>query len=159
MSSHGTKSRKFAHNLTISNIRVISLLKCCQHFWSGGSNVPCVWKSVVCSVSACWPTLSRLGSGVQDRGEEIVHKLVDIWSRAGHPHTPNVRRDGGGFGAGVGEGGASVVSQVWSLTQFYSVDFSQSRIGVKKCVFYKRTIKVCASCFWRCPETFVPSTA
>ena len=36
--------------------------------------------------------------------------------------------------------------QVWSLTQFYSVDFSQSKIGVKKCVFYKRTIKVCVSC-------------
>ena len=27
--------------------------------------------------------------------------------------------------------------QVWSLTQFYSVDFSQSRISVKKCVFNK----------------------
>ena len=26
------------------------------------------------------------------------------------------------------------VEQVWSVTQFYSVDFSQSRIGVKKCV-------------------------
>ena len=25
--------------------------------------------------------------------------------------------------------------QVWSLTQFYSVDFSQSRIGVKKSAF------------------------
>ena len=37
-------------------------------------------------------------------------------------------------------------TQVWSLTQFYSVDFSQSRIGVKKCVFNKRTIKV-FSCF------------
>ena len=37
-------------------------------------------------------------------------------------------------------------SQVWSLTQFYSVDFSKSRIGVKKCVFNKRTIKVCVSC-------------
>ena len=36
--------------------------------------------------------------------------------------------------------------QVWSLTQFYSVDFTQSRIGVKKCVFNKRTIKVCVSC-------------
>ena len=36
--------------------------------------------------------------------------------------------------------------QVWSLTQFYSVDFSQSRIGVKKSVFNKRTIKVCVSC-------------
>ena len=32
-------------------------------------------------------------------------------------------------------------TQVWSLTQFYSVDFSKSRIGVKKCVFNKRTIK------------------
>ena len=32
--------------------------------------------------------------------------------------------------------------QVWSLTQFYSVDFSKSRIGVKKCVFNKPTIKV-----------------
>ena len=37
-------------------------------------------------------------------------------------------------------------TQVWSLTQFYSVDFSQSRIGVNKCVFNKRTIKVCLSC-------------
>ena len=37
-------------------------------------------------------------------------------------------------------------SQVWSLTQFYSVDCSKSRIDVKKCVFNKRTIKVCVSC-------------
>ena len=37
-------------------------------------------------------------------------------------------------------------SQVWSLTQFYSVDFSKSRIDVKNCVFNKRTIKVCVSC-------------
>ena len=36
--------------------------------------------------------------------------------------------------------------QVWSLTQFYSVDFSQSRIGVKKSVFNKCTIKFCISC-------------
>ena len=36
--------------------------------------------------------------------------------------------------------------QVWSLTQFYSVNFLKSRIGVKKCVFNKRTIKVCVSC-------------
>ena len=36
--------------------------------------------------------------------------------------------------------------QVWSLSPFYSVDFSQSRIGVKKCVFNKRPIKVCVSC-------------
>ena len=37
--------------------------------------------------------------------------------------------------------------QVWSLTQFYSIDFSKSWIDVKKCVFNKRTIKVCFSCF------------
>ena len=49
--------------------------------------------------------------------------------------------------------------QVWSLTQFYFVDFSPSRIGVKKCVFNKRTIKVCVSCCWRCPGTSAPSTA
>ena len=36
--------------------------------------------------------------------------------------------------------------QVWSLTQFYSVDFLQSWIGVKKCVFNTRIIKVCVSC-------------
>ena len=39
----------------------------------------------------------------------------------------------------------SGVGQGWSLTQLYSVDFSQSKIGVKKCVFNKRTIKVCVS--------------
>ena len=38
------------------------------------------------------------------------------------------------------------ITQVWSLTQFYSLDFSQSRIDVKKCVFNKRTFKVCVSC-------------
>ena len=39
-----------------------------------------------------------------------------------------------------------IVYQVRSLTQFYSVDVSQSRIGVGKCVFIKRTVKVCVSC-------------
>ena len=36
--------------------------------------------------------------------------------------------------------------QVCSLTQFYSVGFSKSRINVKKCVFSKHTTKVCVSC-------------
>ena len=36
---------------------------------------------------------------------------------------------------------------VWSPTQFHSVDFSLSRIRVKKCVFHKCPIKVCVSCF------------
>ena len=55
--------------------------------------------------------------------------------------------------------GRSDRDQVWSLTQFYSVDFSQSRISVKKCVFNKHTIKVCISCCWQCPGTSVPSPA
>ena len=38
-------------------------------------------------------------------------------------------------------------NQVWSLTQLYSVDFSKARIGVRKCIFNKRTIKVSGSCF------------
>ena len=37
--------------------------------------------------------------------------------------------------------------QVWSLTQLYFVDFLKSMIGVQKCVFNERTIKVCISCF------------
>ena len=46
--------------------------------------------------------------------------------------------------------------QVWSLTQLYSVDFLQSRIGVRKCVFKKRTIKICVSCALWCPGTSAP---
>ena len=40
-------------------------------------------------------------------------------------------------------------NQVWPKTEFSSVCFSQSRIGVKKCIFNQHTIKVCVSC-WRC---------
>ena len=43
--------------------------------------------------------------------------------------------------------GVAVVSQVWSLTQLYSIDFSKSRMGVSKCVFNKHTIEVRVSCF------------
>ena len=46
----------------------------------------------------------------------------------------------------VDESSSTADGQVWSLTQFYSVDFSLSTINVKKCVFNKRTIKVCVSC-------------
>ena len=49
--------------------------------------------------------------------------------------------------------GATRWGKVWSLTQFYYVEFSKSRIDVKKCIFNKRTIKVCVSCCRRCPET------
>ena len=50
-------------------------------------------------------------------------------------------------------------SQVCSLTQLHSIDFSQSRISIKKCVFNKRTFKVCVSCCWRCPGTSAASAA
>ena len=56
-------------------------------------------------------------------------KRVDFSSRTVISPDPNLR-----------------IEQVWSLTQFYSVDFSKSRIDIKKCVFNKRTIKVCVSC-------------
>ena len=46
----------------------------------------------------------------------------------------------------VGEAGGAQSQQVWSLAQLYSIDFSKSRIDVKKSVFNKRTIKVCVSC-------------
>ena len=47
--------------------------------------------------------------------------------------------------------------QVWSLIQFYSIDFSQSRISVEKCVSNQRTIKVCICFFCPCPGTSAPS--
>ena len=43
--------------------------------------------------------------------------------------------------------GAERYDKVCPLSQFYSVDFSQSRIGVKECFFNKRTIKVCVIYF------------
>ena len=49
-------------------------------------------------------------------------------------------------GTSTAPAGQGPVQQVWSLTQFYSVDFPQPRIGGRKCVFNKRTIKVCVSC-------------
>ena len=42
--------------------------------------------------------------------------------------------------------GAERYDKVCPLSQVYSVDFSQSRVGVNKCVFYKCTIKVSVSC-------------
>ena len=49
------------------------------------------------------------------------------------------------FAVGLLEGDLAGVAQVWSLTQLlYSVDFSQSKIGVKS-VINKCTNKVCVS--------------
>ena len=69
-------------------------------------------------------------------GFHVHHPLLGLFRASGPGVEP----------AGLGHGGESGGNQVWSLTQFYSVDFSQSRIGVQKCVFNKRTIKVCVSC-------------
>ena len=65
-----------------------------------------------------------------------VQDLFDVWVEGEQLVLPQ----------GVELGKALQLNQVWSLIQFYSVDFSQSRIGVNKCVFYKRTIEVCVSC-------------
>ena len=77
--------------------------------------------------------------------DQLVQVVDGLGGAEGGPY-------GGRSGAhtparGVADQRGSGVAQVWSLTQFYSVDFSQSRVGVKKCVFDKRTIKVCVSCF------------
>ena len=51
-------------------------------------------------------------------------------------------------------------AQVWPLTHFYPVDISKSRIGIKKSVFKKRTIKVCVSFSqWCRPGNSAPSVA
>ena len=42
---------------------------------------------------------------------------------------------------------SNIAQQLQTNSITFSVDFSQSRIGLKKCVFNKRTIKVCVSCF------------
>ena len=74
----------------------------------------------------------------------VAHRLEEVPLGVEHPDHP-----GDGQDLGLGPlllGRVSGVVQVWSLTQFNSVDFSQSRISESKCVFNKRTIKVCVSC-------------
>ena len=94
------------------------------------------------------------------------HKLQRL-HQAGHHQRQAVRLLAGSQSTTQGLAGlrripgtTSRFYQVWSLTQFYSVDFSKSRIGVHKCVFNKRIIKVCVSVLgpprlawhtWRCP--------
>ena len=58
---------------------------------------------------------------------------------------PKEGTNSGTLGLRLGFSAVAAVAQVWSLTQFYSVDFSQLRISVKKCVFNKRTISRFAS--------------
>ena len=70
------------------------------------------------------------------------------WSGTSRRRRKSVRRV-----AAVERGCCPGGQQVWSPTQFYSVDFLKSRIGVKKCVFNKCFIKVFASCCSQCPGT------
>ena len=67
-----------------------------------------------------------------------LFKATDFLGRL--PDTRLLTLAGGSMGVELACGG-----QVWSLTQFYSVDYSQSRMGVLKGVFNKRTIKVFVS--------------
>ena len=59
-----------------------------------------------------------------------------------------LRTQGRPFGTQIGLHRRAAQRQVWPLTQFYAVDFSQSGIGEKRCVFNKSTIKVRISCLW-----------
>ena len=94
-------------------------------------------------------------------GDEVyaADQLIDLGPAPPLPGKDDLFTGGGGgpaSGSGGGGGGtafqypaqrpAGTPFQVWSLTQFYSVDFSKSRIDEKKCVYKKRTIKVCVSC-------------
>ena len=83
--------------------------------------------------------LLALGDG---QGGPSLASEVRLQHRLGVGHA-RVGHEGGHGVEGVASGAGA--PQVWSLTQFYSVDFTQSRI-VKKCVFNKCTIKVFVSC-------------
>ena len=74
--------------------------------------------------------------------------MVALWQKSVVlPQVPTTAAQAAAVGQGEKRRGAiSGQKQVWSLTQFYSSDFLKSRIDVKKCVFYKRTIKVFISC-------------
>ena len=56
--------------------------------------------------------------------DEGRYEILAVSQSPEHPEA--VSGDTGGF--------LTIVAQVWSLTHFYSVDFSQSGIGVNKCV-------------------------
>ena len=68
-----------------------------------------------------------------------LEQALEALSPAGGPLDPEVSEDEDEPST------LTLVSQVWSLTQFYSVDFSPLRNGVEKGVFNKRTVKVCLS--------------
>ena len=61
-------------------------------------------------------------SMTDERGDELMYAGVKI---------SEVVESGNGIGGVM----ALLWFQVWSLTQFHSVDFTKSRIDVKRCIF------------------------
>ena len=54
--------------------------------------------------------------------------------------------------------GWPICCQVWSITKFNSVDFSQSRIILKSASASAKVQGLPLSCFWWCPGTTTPRT-
>ena len=81
-----------------------------------------------------WPNPNRIelqdDSGMLEPGETREFKVT---LESGYD--PSVSTDNG-FNIIFGYAPAALAEgQVWSLTQFHSIDYSQSRTGIKKCVF------------------------
>ena len=92
--------------------------------------------------------LAGVPSGNGSRGVTFESSIV-LLEAAARNDLDEVRRllETGVSPDSTNEDGLTALHQVWSPTQFYSVDFSKSRIDVQKCVLNKRTIKVCVSCY------------
>ena len=105
---------------------------------------------------------SRLPQGEQKssgRDKNVGRRRVFPWIQA--QNTDNRHPDGSGRLLQnvwqVWNGGHRRL-QVWSLTQFYSVDFSQSRIGIRVYCWQTDNQGV-HQLFSRCPGAFEPSIA
>ena len=90
--------------------------------------------------------LAAEGAGLVDDGAGLVGAEAAFVTAGLGAGLEAVVAPVNGFLAAEGPVAGRLEAQLWSLTQLYYVDISQSRIGVKKCVLNKRTIKVCASC-------------
>ena len=131
----------------------------CLHGWTlGGGKLPSrpwVWWWAAPDGMVMQGTAARASTVAPS---EVNHALL---SEGHHPGgsrwrvNPGHKLVNGGLGFDGGRWWQETTSvdalcpgdrQVWSLTQFYSVDFSKSRINVNKCIFNKRTIKVFVSC-------------
>ena len=126
-------------------------------------------RKIACSAKVEAEEILENGSAIQEH--DIMMKVVKGWvDKGGNARLPYKKAGKGGkvgmCSAGMKKSGGGMKDiptiykeingkvfkgsfcppKVCSLTQFYFVDFSQWRIGVNRCVFYKRTIKVCVSC-------------